>query len=79
MSKIGELYCDCYLISNILKKETKYKLNYLYMKKQQNHKISLRKLIIAKINTDVMHKIKGGSSLPSTTMHSNDAPCVIDP
>ncbi|WP_298542129.1 class I lanthipeptide [uncultured Aquimarina sp.] len=49
------------------------------MKKQQNNKISLKKLTIARIQADMMHQIKGGSSLPSTTMHSNDDPCVIDP
>ncbi|MDY8137090.1 class I lanthipeptide [Aquimarina sp. 2201CG5-10] len=35
------------------------------MKKEQVKKISLKKLTIARINLDTMHKIKGGSSLPT--------------
>ncbi|WP_298314421.1 class I lanthipeptide [uncultured Aquimarina sp.] len=47
------------------------------MKQQQNNKISLKKLTIARINIDAMHEIKGGSSLP--TFETFPDKCNIEP
>ncbi|MDH7447392.1 class I lanthipeptide [Aquimarina sp. 2201CG14-23] len=48
------------------------------MKQQQKNKFSLKKLTIARINVNAMNHIKGGSSLPSGTRHTNDKPCLAD-
>jgi len=48
------------------------------MKKQQNNKIDLKKLTIARINIDAMHDIKGGSSIPTSTFETDPLNCNID-
>ncbi|WP_299433455.1 class I lanthipeptide [uncultured Aquimarina sp.] len=47
--------------------------------KQQQNKISLKRLTIARINTDAMRKIKGGSSMHTGPRHTNDEPCLANP